>query len=340
MGKPKSRGNGQGSAIKRGTTWQAQVVIGWKLNKDNTKMLPIVKTKGGFKTKREALEYCPTLKQMQEKPKEAPTLEYYWKVYEKDLKNISEDKQTAYKIAWNRMKSIQYRKIDSLTVSDLRNLVISQASTYYTAKDMRTVLRHLFKLAGADQFVDKSLPDYIVLPELHETERIPFTEDEQKKLWKSYEEGNKDAAIPLIMIYTGMMTGELKKLSTEMIDLKNKKIIGIGMKTKVRKEAEIYLATSVIPLLEELTSNRIGKLFPFGDTKFYRMYYKALETAGVRKLSPYSCRHTTATALAIDNNIAPQTIKKIMRWSTTKMLDRYAHPGEKDIAAAIESIGK
>ena len=58
-----------------------------------------------------------------------------------------------------------------------------------------------------------------------------------------------------------------------------------------------------------------------------------------RHLAPYSCRHTTATALAITEGIAPQTIKKVMRWSTTRMLDRYAHPTQNDALAAVDTIG-
>ena len=57
-------------------------------------------------------------------------------------------------------------------------------------------------------------------------------------------------------------------------------------------------------------------------------------------MPPYSCRHTTATALAIDRNIAPQTIKRVMRWSTTKMLDKYAHPDQTDALKAVNKIRK
>ena len=46
-----------------------------------------------------------------------------------------------------------------------------------------------------------------------------------------------------------------------------------------------------------------------------------------------------ATASAITEGIAPQTIKKVMRWSTTRMLDRYAHPDQTDVRAAIDTIG-
>ena len=51
----KSRGNGQGTAFKRGKTWVARVVIGWRIP-DNPKnvLIPIYRSKGGFKTKKEA----------------------------------------------------------------------------------------------------------------------------------------------------------------------------------------------------------------------------------------------------------------------------------------------
>ena len=66
----------------------------------------------------------------------------------------------------------------------------------------------------------------------------------------------------------------------------------------------------------------------------------ALEAAGCRRLTPYSCRHTTATALAVTKNIAPQTVKKVMRWSTARMLDRYAHPDNDAALAAVNTLSK
>ena len=68
------------------------------------------------------------------------------------------------------------------------------------------------------------------------------------------------------------------------------------------------------------------------------IYYNALAAAGCRRLEPYSCRHTTATALAIDRSIAPQVVKRVMRWSTTRMLDRYAHPDTEDALQAVDSL--
>lgn len=340
MGKPKSRGNGQGSAIKRGSTWQSRVVVGWKENKDKTKMLPIIKTKGGFKTKKEALLFCEKLKEQNGRMKNAPILAYYWNIYQADLDLLSKDRRKAYCIAWNKMKAIQNKPVDAIMISDLRSVVSENAKTYYPARDMKTVLNKLFDLAAADKFADKSLPEYIVLPKLKEEERVPFTKDEVEKLWKSYYEGNKNAAIPLIMIYTGMMTGEMRRLTVQMINLRERKITGVGIKTKTRKDSVIYLASDIIPILESYAENKTEKLFPSDEATFYKVYYEALEKAKIRRLTPHSCRHTTATTLAVEKNVDSQTVKKIMRWSTAKMLDRYAHPNDDSIVSAIEMIGK
>ena len=55
----KSRGNGQGTAYRRGSTWTAQVVVGWRHpTKDGGKPISIKRTRGGFPTKKAALAYC------------------------------------------------------------------------------------------------------------------------------------------------------------------------------------------------------------------------------------------------------------------------------------------
>lgn len=58
--KPRTRPNGAGTAIKRGKTWTARVVVGWKVL-DSGKATPVWRTKGGFTTKKDALAYCPEL---------------------------------------------------------------------------------------------------------------------------------------------------------------------------------------------------------------------------------------------------------------------------------------
>ena len=81
-----------------------------------------------------------------------------------------------------------------------------------------------------------------------------------------------------------------------------------------------------------------GYLWPRNEDRWYVTYYDALNAAGCRRLEPYCCRHSIATRLAISEGIAPQTIKRMMRWSTTKMLDRYAHQDEADVIEAANTL--
>ena len=342
--KPKTRGNGQGTAYKRGNVWEAQVIIGWKLPTDSSrKPVPIKRRKSGFKTKKEAIAYCETLRNGGiETVKEAPRLSAYWETYKNgEFEQLSKSKQTAYRIAWNKLKPIHDVRVNLLTVDLLRKTVSDACPTYYPARDCRSLLSNLFNLAGADGFASKDLPSYIVLPALEEKEQEAFSETEQAALWKLYESGDRSAAIPLLMIYTGMMPGEAQKLKVENIDLKNRIIVNSGMKTKVRKKTPVVIAENILPLLEDLIQNAYSQyIWKQNETEWYSLYYSALEKAQCRRLTPYSCRHTTATALAITEGVAPQTVRRVMRWSTSKMLDRYAHPEMSDALAAVDSIRK
>lgn len=345
--KPKSRGNGQGSAYQRPgqRTWTASVTIDWRFPSDPSKpRIPIKRTKGGFATKKEALAYCPVLLAGGVDPKrEAPRLSFYWDVYkDNDMKNISAGKQSAYKTAWNKLKRIHDIRVDRLTVDSLRTAVSESCKTYDTAKDCKNILSNLFKLAAADRFAQRDLPSYIILPEKKETERIPFSDEEQKKIWKRYDDGDLRAAIPLLMIYTGMMPGEAMGLKVENINLEDRIIIHSGLKTKVRRQTPIVIADSIVPVVKDLIDNAqpSGYIWKRNEDEWYETYYAVLNDAGCRRLTPYSCRHTTATALAVDQNIAPQTIRKVMRWTTTKMLDRYAHPQVSDALDAVNTLKK
>lgn len=337
------RGNGSGTAYRRkNRTWTAVYTYGWRQDEDGKKH-QLRTTKGGFKTKNEALAYCAVLKSGEAR-RQAPALQHYWDLFsDHELQKLSKSKQVAYRIAWDKLKLLHHRAVDSLTVQDLREVVARKAPTYYPARDMKVLLNHLFRLAAADRWVEKELPEFILLPELNEKERTPFTEEEQAALWRLYDTGDRRAAIPLIMIYTGMMPGEIQYLKSSMVDVDRQRIEGAGIKTKVRRDSPVYLPDTIIPVLIDEMANPTGTdgyIWARSEERFYRDYYAALEAAGCRRLEPYSCRHTTATALAITEGIAPQTVRKIMRWSTTRMLDRYVHPDDRAALAALSLLDR
>ena len=341
----KVRGNGMGSAYKRGKTWTAVVTMDWYTPEDPSKpKKPIRRTKGGFQTKADAIAYCPILKAGGvEKPTEAPRLSSYWETYSKgNMLKLSKGKQSAYKTAWGKLKSVHDVRVDAITVDLLQKVIDDKCKTFDPAKDCKNLLSNLFEMAARDRFVVRDLPSFISLPEHIENEPIPFSKEEQKSIWKAYDDGDRRACAHLLMIYTGMMPGEAMLLKVENINMKERIIIRAGLKTKIRKRTPVVLADCIMPVVEDLIEHAMpsGYIWKRNEKTWYENYYAVLEENGCRKLPPYSCRHTTATALAVDKNVAPQTIRKIMRWSTIKMLDHYAHPDTSDALDGVNQIDR
>ena len=332
---PAKRANGQGSVYKRGHYWVAQVTVGYRENGQ-----PRYKRKGGFSTKTEALTALPVIRELA-LAKPVPTVAYYYRAFCKGRgASISPDKRRAYEIAYNRLKPVHTTPISEVSVDQLQALINSTCSSYYPARDVRVLLNHLYRLAAVEGNANPALPSLLEIPRLRETHREAFTVDEQKALWAAWEAGKAGAAVRLSMIYTGMMTGEMRRLEASMIDLENQTITGVGLKTDERKTKSVLIPDCLVPILQDLiTQHPTGRIYTVSEEDFYALYYSALTEAGVtRHLTPYSCRHTTATALAVNANVAPQTVQRIMRWSSTKMMDRYVHPDDSNALDALNQL--
>lgn len=335
----RTRPNGTGSVYKRGKTWECAVVLGYVIQ-DDGKRKAIRPTKGGFKTKKEAMEYLPTLRN--ERPRKTPTLMDLWERFKetKKFEKLSDSRKEKYSIAWRKLETIWFSKIDLLTTFDLQNAVDANADTYYTARDLKNLLSKLYQMALPDQFVKANLSEYIELPDLNAKKQQAFQQDEIAKLWTDYANGNWWTGYILLMIYTGMMPGELLGCRKEFIDWQGKQIRGAGKKTKERRETPIVLADIIIPVLADLCEHTQGeKLIRINKDNFYEVYYEALARAGCRRLTPYSCRHTVATTLALEN-IPPSVIQKVMRHAKFSTTEKYIHISIDPMLEAVNKLAQ
>jgi len=335
---PRKRPNGSGTVFRRGKTWTAQITR-YIVIDEKGGLKRKYKTRGGFSTKKDALHYLEDLRNSEQRS--MPTLLSLYQLWEKnDLPKLSVDKQSGYKKARERIEPIIHRKIDSLTTADLQNVVNAQSSSYYTARDMKTLLSHLYKRAVADQFVPTNLTQFIVLPELDEKESEPFTPDEVQKMWDAFANGDIFIGYLLLMIYSGMMPGELLAIKKEQIDFDRCEIRHAGKKTQTRKDVPIVFASTVKPVLQALCGlYDSDKLYPKHKTEFYRDYHDATVRIGVRDLPPYSCRHTTGTEAA-KLQLNASTIQKVMRHAKITTSQRYIHLGSDEAHSAVDSLKK
>lgn len=343
--KAKTRGNGSGTAFKRGKTWTG-MAAGYsyqeKTEDGKIKLIRKRPTKGGFRTKTEALEWAAS--QAYQPVKEAPTLLALWKGWsENDMLKLSKDKITAYKKARERLEPIISRQIKTLTLDDLQATVNSAAKTYYTARDMKNLLSHLYKRAmasgGSNGPVTVNLPRFLVLPELVEKAPEPFAEEEVNKIWKAWDEGDHFAGYLLLMIYTSMMPAELFACKSAMVDYDRHEIYGCGRKTKKRKDVPIVFPEFMAPVIQtlaEASTSKTGKLYGKNKDAFYTQYHDFTKKIGIRDLPPYSCRHTTATE-AVKKGVELPVVQQIMRHSKLSSTQRYIHVSTE---AAHEGINK
>ena len=139
-----------GTVYKRGTTWTAEVTCGKKISKKTGEEIPDRRKKGGFLKKSDAYDYIPILKTKREEEQKRPatTLAKLWDGYSGGaMSKLSKDKQSHYKTAYKKIAALHHTHIHLLTINDLQDVVDEKAPTYYPARDIKTLLSHLYTRA-------------------------------------------------------------------------------------------------------------------------------------------------------------------------------------------------
>jgi len=347
----RSRANGMGTAYKRGNTWTARVVIGWKNDDVKKRLLPIQRYKGGFKTKRDALEYCQKLKAeakaaMTAAPiilsAEDVKLKTMWEMYQttNKYKKLGKNTKSAYRTAWNKLAELHERDIRTLTVQEMQDCIDRKAPTFDPAKDMQSVLSHCYKWAMMQNppLVTVNYAQMLTMPEHEPKETVPFNRDETDRLWGGYGEGDMVAGAALLMIYSGMMPGEFMVAEKAMIDWEKQIITGAGLKTAYRKKTPIVIADFMVPVLRDICTYSDGdRICWLNRDDFYAAFREMLTRYNCRaELTPYSCRHSTATALAL-LGVPESIMMRVMRQKKVDTTRRYIHI---DVAPSIEAVNR
>ena len=332
------RANGEGEVTKRGSVWQVRVCVGSEVEIDESgipRSRRIRVSRSGFATKAEAAAYAETIRAGRRSGRTVG--EYYAAWQASAAPALSESKQTAYRIAWNRMRPISGRRAGELSIVELQRLL--DGLTYYQARDIKSLISHIYELAVVDGEIPSNPAKHIKLPQLHETEQQPFTDEEVLAMWQSWRDGERMAGYALLMIYTGMMPGELLALQKSQVDLEAHQIRGAGLKTKKRRLTPIVLSEHAENVLRTLCAlSETGSVCHFDKTSFYDAWKPFLASINVRQLPAYSCRHTTATALAVGKGIDVAVIKEVMRHAKITTTERYMHPDTAASLAAVNTI--
>ena len=330
----KTRGNGQGSAYKRGKTWTAMATVGYTPEGKR-----ITKSKGGFRTKKEALEAVPGLK-MAFRPVSADITfrQAYDAMIEQHAKRVSESTLDCYKYAMNHFRLIWPTKLCEIKTDVLQKIVDECGSGRRTQENMKAAASLVFKYGMQNDVVAKNYAEFIVIQKEEQKEREVFTMDEVRKIAESQD---VFAGYILVLIFTGFRPNELFSLKKN--DFYGNYFIG-GSKTEAGKNRVVTIPAVIMPVVKRQLSGSSDYIFPAPDGSKMdlshfrtRYYYPTLKSLDVRPLPPYSCRHTFATMLKKIKG--PATDKqKLMGHTSFTMTAHYTHTDVESLAAITDEL--
>ena len=291
--KPKSRkkrGNGQGTVYQlKNKKWIATQVLGWYIDENGKKQKKTVSKV--FAKRSDAINALPSLKQTVEKHKNMnlhDLHELYLQSHDYDTLSNSQKDKLSY--AWNRWSAYEFTGIADLTVSDMESTIEAKTTSYYPARDMKTVMSHLYRIAIKKEIVQYNKTEYIDIPyDTPTAKRECWTQEEVKALWTDYKT-HPFTAYLLIMCYAGLRYGELSSILLENIHLDENYMIG-GIKTEAGINREIPIHSKIKPLITKIIPERKVKLLEMNEDTFYTNYWDVIARTGLRELPPHTCRH-------------------------------------------------
>lgn len=324
--KHRKRANGTGTVFRYRGGWVVEYTEGWEVVDGDLRRK--TRRKYGFKTSKDAEDALAEIRARiqagtEEEPKKkvlVKTVAQLWESYSaSELPMRGKSTQDAYNVAWRkRIKgTIGDRPIDDIGLDDLNAIVAG--CTYDPAKDVRDLMSILFQRAIVDRQTTVNPAPMMTLPLQQSEEVVPWNASEISTLWKAWGNGERVAGYCLLMIYSGMMTGELLRCKEDMINWEDQQIIGCGLKTKKRKEMPIHFPHIIEPILRELCATKSGKrggegyILDVSERAFYERFAKMKTALDIRpEVRPYSSRHSTGTELTL-MGVEPAIIIDIMR---------------------------
>lgn len=336
---PKRRGNGTGSVWRKASTgrWTAQVTIGTYNGKRR------YRTKSGFRTKKEALDYLPTLQSGRSAQARDMRVSAIWEAMSpRWLDSLSPGKAGHYEKAYQRLSPLWGAQIGNLIAQDWQEIIDKIPGKYDPKKDARIVVSKLYQYAMAQGWVTVNMAEHILLPGQNKTRKDAFTRQELDALWRSWQSGHSWTAYIIIMCYTGMRPGELRTVRLEHVHLEDGYLVG-GIKTEAGRNRCISFPAFLKPVLQwAVEHGKNGKLLAINEQRFYEEYDNALMQAGIRRtperpMTPHCCRHTFVT-MGTDSGIPLAVLQKMAGHSDVSVTAGYNHTHDPELIQAAQRL--
>lgn len=313
------RSNGLGTAYKRGRTWTASVILGYKTVTDaegGEKRVPVKRTKGGFASKTEALAACAEIRK---RPSlEAVKIPLFMEVYEQwEKAYLTQGKARGtlgcYRSARKHMTELDFYPFDAIGLDDLQQCVDDCPNGRRTKENMKTLFGLLYKYALPRHWTDMNYASFLRITAEEGGTHPPFTRTQVETIRKSI--GTVPHAEDIYcLIYTGFRPTEFFALTADDYHDENGiQYLTGGIKTAAGKGRAVSVSSKILPIIRERVKNGGKRLFPRDGgepmtAEYFRdnYFYPALAAMGIQAVPtkdspaeyvPYSCRHTFSNLL-------------------------------------------
>lgn len=309
--KPKSRGNGQGSVYQLpNKRWKAIKTIGYEVD-EKGKTKRITRSKSGFRSKKEALDYLPKI------GTEARTRPVTFRqVYEawEPTHRASKSTMDCYRAAVRYFKPVYHINMSDITVDDLQECIDDCQKGKRTRENMKTLCGLLYKYAIPRNLVTLNMGQYLIVGKGTDGSKDALP-DAAVQTIKNHVGMVQGADYVLCQCYMGFRPSEFLALDIEDYNAKERAFIG-GAKTEAGKNRTVTVSPKIQPIIDRLIAGKksgpvfcseSGQKLTIGA--YRAMFYRVLEQCGIenpttetggikrKKYTPHSCRHTFATMM-------------------------------------------
>ena len=280
------------------------------------------------------------------------TLNDLWKIwYEKKQAEVTKKSHERYYKSYNLYLShLKNKPIRELTYHELQQAI--SVPVKGTSKYLKTLLNKIYKMAMKNNIVDKDISELLEISQKKSVTRPVKVIDIKtiKKIRKYSNENNctnklkKIADMTLIMLYTGMRSGEIRSIKKENIFLNENYMIG-GIKTEAGKDRIIPIHPKIKDLIIFYYNEFPNKDFLFSQTKSKKAFSEVtfvnnfIEFRNLLNFTNnrYACRHTFITELK-KLNVTESKIKRIVGHKSLDVTDGiYTHYSPQDLLIEVKN---
>lgn len=250
----------------------------------------------------------------------------------------------SYQAAFKALHKLHNTRFIDIRTDQMQTAIDNCGKGSATKKNIKYLLCQMSKYAEQNDIISKDYSKFIDIGKYEVTEeKVPFTPEEIKILWKNISTDFVDTII--IMIYTGFRIGELLDMKNNNINFEENTMAG-GKKTTAGRNRKVPMHRDIIPLVKARhdSNNEFFITNHKGKKMSYDMYYKSNFLRIMESLSmthkPHDCRHTFATLLSnADANTA--AISKLIGHTKYSLTEKvYTHKTLKDLETEINKINK